>query len=595
MELNYFEITVVFFLFISFTLSLILYKKQIIKTQKNEIIIKFLDRIRNTLDEDILKQIILEEVCNDFKADRTYFIKCNKNDLMKPILKEEYLGNPYVKSLRGNNLDFSSVWEQLEKNNINPPVFAIEESSKFIKQNKLEGTAIDTYLQKSQIKSSYPFLIYESSKSYLYLVIQFTQESVIFNKNDFKIMELITKQTHIALCQASMYTKLTKNNQKEKLLKEVYIGTIGMQQKAQIYTYFAEKIMNLSKATGVVFVEFSQATSGKPKYFENYKKENMNLSKFKNYSEIINLINERTLSYNCDFNKNNQGIDFLKETSTACIGTLPVNSNLLLVVFFESKKEFNLFDKSILFSLVDVISQTVKDCLKTAEINNLRESFLSTLAHDLHVPLIAERNAISYLLAKKNLCEDKNTKEILSVLQETNKQTEEMLRALTSVYKYEAKKKELSRENCNIEEIIDDAISKVKARIEKKNIVVTKEIETANYDIFADFIEITKVIIILLRTAIDESNENAEILITVTEENQYLKCCITGEGGSFREDLSKIISDNKLRPDTVEHRVGEGIYLYLAKLIINAHNGKIYINSKQSEGNIFCIELEKII
>ena len=98
MELNYFEITVVFFLFISFTLSLILYKKQIIKTQKNEIIIKFLDRIRNTLDEDILKQIILEEVCNDFKADRTYFIKCNKNDLMKPILKEEYLGNPYVKS-----------------------------------------------------------------------------------------------------------------------------------------------------------------------------------------------------------------------------------------------------------------------------------------------------------------------------------------------------------------------------------------------------------------------------------------------------------------------------------------------------------------
>ena len=58
MELYYFEIAFIFLLFLSFTLSLILYKKQIIKTQKNEIIIKFLDRIRNTLDEDILKQII---------------------------------------------------------------------------------------------------------------------------------------------------------------------------------------------------------------------------------------------------------------------------------------------------------------------------------------------------------------------------------------------------------------------------------------------------------------------------------------------------------------------------------------------------------
>ena len=170
-----------------------------------------------------------------------------------------------------------------------------------------------------------------------------------------------------------------------------------------------------------------------------------------------------------------------------------------------------------------------------------------------------------------------------------------MLRALTSVYKYEAKKKELSRENCNIEEILDEAISKAKNRFEKKNITITKEIETTNFEVFVDFIEITKVIIILLRMAADESNDNAEILITVSEENQYLKCCITSEGGIYREDLSKIISDNKLRLDTVEHRIGEGIYLYLAKLIINAHNGKIYINSKQSEGNIFCIELEKIV
>ena len=81
---------------------------------------------------------------------------------MKPILGKEYLGNPYVKSLKGNNLDFASVWEQLENNKINPPVFVIEDSTKFIKQNKLEGTPIDTYLQNSRIKSSYPFLIYEN-------------------------------------------------------------------------------------------------------------------------------------------------------------------------------------------------------------------------------------------------------------------------------------------------------------------------------------------------------------------------------------------------------------------------------------------------
>ena len=52
----------------------------------------------------------------------------------------------------------------------------------------------------------------------------------------------------------------------------------------------------------------------------------------------------------------------------------------------------------------------------------------------------------------------------------------------------------------------------------------------------------------------------------------------------------KIIFDRNIITNNIEHRVGEGIYLYLAKLIITEHSGKIYINNKEGMGNIFCVE-----
>ena len=50
----------------------------IAKNQKNEIIIRFLDRIRNTLDEEELEKVILEEITKFFNANRAYFVTTNE-------------------------------------------------------------------------------------------------------------------------------------------------------------------------------------------------------------------------------------------------------------------------------------------------------------------------------------------------------------------------------------------------------------------------------------------------------------------------------------------------------------------------------------
>ncbi len=752
------------------------FQKKIFKIKKNEAVIKFLDRIRNTLDKNELEQIILEEICHAFQCDRAYFISAYKNDIQSPVLGKEYLANPYVTSLKGNNLDFTSVWEQMKENKTNPPVFVIEDSEKFLKQNNLADTPIGEFIKKSQIKSSYPFLVYEDDNILSYLVLQYTKQVFPFDKYDFEIMDLMVKQTKIALTQANLHTQLIINSKKEKLLidsisilrssldiknvsnefvgkvgiffnadrcsirfydskskkfsgydeafeykkhyytasaknvdlqnesndflmqnekfhdafmiqyetdlhnenfeyrenlkeyadkhkiksylasyiryngkllgllslhfkekrslnesdesfikaladqvgiaiyqselysniqssakkekllKEVYADTISLQNKKEIYTYFSEKITGLFGCAGCVFIDFPISTTDKIEYFENYKTQNINLSKFKNYSFINELVNKKILNYNCNLkNENEEFNEFLKDTGLICIATIPISDNSLMILFFNNKKEFSSFDKNILFALIDVIARCIKDSLKNAEIKSLKEGFLSTLTHDLQIPLIAERNAINYLINKNELCNDKSVKEILKELKETNSQTEDMLKVLTSVYKYEANKKILNREDCNILTIIDESLSRMPKKFFDKNISLKKEVNTENLHFFADYNEIIKVVVIILTNLSDSSEKESEINVNISDDGKFLKCCFSGYGDTQEYNLNSRIFPRDMTTNSLEHRIGEGIYLYLAKLIISKHSGKIYINNKSDGGKIFCIELEKIV
>ena len=56
-----------------------------------------------------------------------------------------------------------------------------------------------------------------------------------------------------------------------------------------------------------------------------------------------------------------------------------------------------------------------------------------------------------------------------------------------------------------------------------------------------------------------------------------------------------MVFDGVIGDGGLDYTVGDGVFLYLVKLIISAHNGKIYINDKPEGGSIICIELEKIL
>ncbi|MCR4881143.1 MAG: GAF domain-containing sensor histidine kinase [bacterium] len=747
-------------------LSRIMLEKDMLKVTMNETIIKFLDRIRNTLDEEELEKIILEEISHSFGADRSFFIRSYIENPQVPRMGKEYLANPYAKSLIGNNLDYKSVWEQLKETQVNPPVFVIENSEKFIKQNKLENSPIDIFIRESQIKSSYPFLIYEDAAQSMYLVLQFTRRTVILDKNDFEVMELLSKQAHIALVQAKLYSNLIQNSKEEKLLidlistirssftlskianefttkvglffdaerctirffdqnkkefkgyseafeykknyivtgtkdmnlqkelgefllnsekfhdtitiryskdltgkdfefkadiikyferyntktylgafvryngillgilalqfkddinikrhqeelikaladqmgiaiyqselyfniqnvakkekflKEIYVDTLGMQTKEQLYRYFSEKLSLLLGTVGSVFIEFKD--NNNKEYFEYYQDNYKGISNHIKSDFLQEIINKKKDGYYCNLPSEDINRSFIKRTGITCIGYISVDNDKSVIIFFDKKRDFTTFEKNMLTSLIEVISKTIKDIMQQTEIKKLRETFLSTLTHDLQVPIIAQRNAIEYLQSVKNSNEEK-TKEILDYLKESNEQVFVMIKILSAIYRYEAGKKELSKTEFNMYQAMDETIQNFSELLEKNNMTINKKYDAEFSEIFADKTEIKKILVAFFTNILDVA-QNGEIKIEIKNNNKSISCCLGVENANFSPKLSETIFDRDSMALKLDRLIGEGLSLYLGKLIALAHGGKIYINEHGS-GNIFCLEL----
>lgn len=230
----------------------------------------------------------------------------------------------------------------------------------------------------------------------------------------------------------------------------------------------------------------------------------------------------------------------------------------------------------------------IRDIRAQKEMERLRDDFVATLTHDLRTPLLAAIQTLKFFLdgSLGNL-EDKQ-KVLLSTMQKSNEDLLGLVNALLEVYKYESGKLSLCKTNFSIKDLVSQCFKELEPLAKNKNIEFNLNIQHVDgLAINADRSELRRVIINLCGNAINYTNMGGKVDVEVIEQQGDIIFSVTDNGNGIpQEDIPNLFK--RFSQGTNKKRsTGTGLGLYLSRQIIEAHNGKIWLESKLNKGSQF--------
>jgi two-component system, OmpR family, sensor histidine kinase KdpD len=226
----------------------------------------------------------------------------------------------------------------------------------------------------------------------------------------------------------------------------------------------------------------------------------------------------------------------------------------------------------IIFAVVGwIITLQAKNLHTQTKQNELKESLLNIISHDLRTPLSTIHGTINLLLSDMKL--DERSK--ISLLEDVNYASLRMKRLITNLLdstRLTDKNIDLKLEWCDFEDIVGVALEEFSQK-QSEDLIDIKIDDMTLY--WGDNTLLTQLIINLFDNAFKYSKENTTIELEILNLNNSIKITIFNESEYIDTKKLKNIFDKFYRLEDTNDISGSGIGLSICKSIVKLHNGDI--------------------
>lgn len=230
------------------------------------------------------------------------------------------------------------------------------------------------------------------------------------------------------------------------------------------------------------------------------------------------------------------------------------------------------------------------------KIDRLKSKFLSSVSHELRIPLTSIR-AFSQILL--NYDEDKATRqEFLGIINHECERLIRMINDLLDLSKIEAGKMEWKDEFLNLTDVTAEAMAALEGIAREKSVRFTMDESAIETQVCVDRDRIQQVLVNLLSNAIKYSPEGGEVIIILSPQKRgkkkWVKVSVTDQGPGIPVENRKIIFQKfkQLGAPLSGKPLGIGLGLSICREIIRHYEGKIWVAGKEDKkGCTFCFNL----
>jgi two-component system phosphate regulon sensor histidine kinase PhoR len=283
--------------------------------------------------------------------------------------------------------------------------------------------------------------------------------------------------------------------------------------------------------------------------------------------------------------------------SKATLQDLPVlhDDGDYIILYFPHRHEYILeqmdfwiVSSAVLFIALIGLAVSLFYFYRQKFLAEVQKDFVNNFTHEFKTPLAVMKIA-SGVLAQENILHQPDRLEryatiIKNQTEHLQHQVEQLLKAASS----ESKNLPLQKEDIDAHQLIEQALNKVQPLIEEKRARIELKMEDGNGVLHADKAHLELAVVNLLENALKYSVEPRIVVETGSAEDEFYISVKDNGVGIEKKYLKSIFKKFYRVPTGDIHNVkGFGLGLNFVKRIIDAHNGKIRVNSLPGIGTEF--------
>ncbi|NDJ33487.1 MAG: GAF domain-containing protein [Chloroflexi bacterium] len=233
----------------------------------------------------------------------------------------------------------------------------------------------------------------------------------------------------------------------------------------------------------------------------------------------------------------------------------------------------------------------VRDITKFKEAERAKSTFISVISHELKTPVAIIRGYAETLSRDDVQWENGILRSGLDVIMDETEKLADLIEDLLDVSRAEAGRLKLQIADVNLCHLVEQVARRFQTQTHMHDVVVDLPPEPAV--IRADERRLDRVLSNLVSNALKYSPNGGTVTLGVQPLEDGVNLYVSDEGVGIAPDQIDLIFDPFYRVDNSSTRETEGVGLglHIVRHIVNAHGGRIAIDSELGEGTTFTIWL----
>jgi two-component system phosphate regulon sensor histidine kinase PhoR len=236
---------------------------------------------------------------------------------------------------------------------------------------------------------------------------------------------------------------------------------------------------------------------------------------------------------------------------------------------------------------------TVRTMLRQKKLGEIKNDFINNMTHEFKTPLATISLAVDAMRNEKVVHDRGKSEYFSNIIKEENKRMNRQVETILQAALIDRQELQLKLQPIHAHAVIRRVMDNFSLQFQEINATVKLDLKARHDLMEADEVHFTNLISNLMDNAIKYSKEKPSFRIGTNNSGKFLIIRIEDNGIGMNKETQRRIFEKFYRAHTgnVHNVKGFGLGLSYVKSVVDAHHGRIKVDSALGKGTVFTVEM----